>query len=347
MTAFMIPAPDDLAGQRATERQMRLTKPAGALGALETLSIRLAAMTGRLDWLPRRPAVLVFAADHGVAWQGVSAYPADVTAQMVLNFLAGGAAINVFARQLGAGLRVIDAGVNHDFGADVKAHPAFVDGKIAHGTQDFTNGPAMTDAQAQAALALGERAFEAAWADGLDILIPGEMGIGNTTSASAIIAAVTGSAPALVTGRGTGIDDALLAHKIAVIEDALRLHTRADTDTLACIGGFEIGAIGGAILAAASRRVPVLLDGLICTAAALIAVQHQPAARDYLIAGHRGAEPGHRIALEHLALDPLLALDLRLGEGTGAILALPLVEAAMRALQEMATFAEAGVSDRG
>ena len=337
-----IPPLDSAAQAAARARQARLTKPAGALGRLETLSIQLAGMTGRLDWLPRRRAVLICAGDHGIAAQGVSAYPQAVTQQMVLNFLAGGAAVNVLARQMGARVTVVDAGVIGDF-AD---HPDLIRGKIAPGTADFSAGPAMTAAQADAALALGKAAVARELAHGLDLLAVGEMGIGNTTSASAIIAAVTGRPVAEVTGRGTGVDDAALRHKVALIEAALARHAPATVDTLAKIGGFEIGAMAGAMLAAAAQRVPVVLDGLISTAAALVAAQIAPDVRHYLIAGHRSVEPGHRAALAWLGLEPLLDLDLRLGEGTGALLAIPLIEAAMRTLQEMATFEAAGVSGR-
>lgn len=337
-----IPPLDSAAQAAARARQARLTKPAGALGRLETLSIQLAGMTGRLDWLPRRRAVLICAGDHGIAAQGVSAYPQAVTQQMVLNFLAGGAAVNVLARQMGACVTVVDAGVIGDF-AD---HPDLIRGKIAPGTADFSAGPAMTAAQADAALALGKAAVARELAHGLDLLAVGEMGIGNTTSASAIIAAVTGRPVAEVTGRGTGVDDAALRHKVALIEAALARHAPATVDTLAKIGGFEIGAMAGAMLAAAAQRVPVVLDGLISTAAALVAAQIAPDVRHYLIAGHRSVEPGHRAALAWLGLEPLLDLDLRLGEGTGALLAMPLIEAAMRTLQEMATFEAAGVSGR-
>ncbi len=337
-----IPPLDSAAQAAARARQARLTKPAGALGRLETLSIQLAGMTGGLDWLPRRRAVLICAGDHGIAAQGVSAYPQAVTQQMVLNFLAGGAAVNVLARQAGARVTVMDAGVIGDF-AD---HPDLIRGKIAPGTADFSAGPAMTAAQADAALALGKAAVARELAHGLDLLAVGEMGIGNTTSASAIIAAVTGRPVAEVTGRGTGVDDAALRHKVALIEAALARHAPATVDTLAKIGGFEIGAMAGAMLAAAAQRVPVVLDGLISTAAALVAAQIAPDVRHYLIAGHRSVEPGHRAALAWLGLEPLLDLDLRLGEGTGALLAIPLIEAAMRTLQEMATFEAAGVSGR-
>lgn len=338
----VISLPDTVAADRARARQNRLTKPTGALGALETLSIRLAGMTGRLDWLPDRRAVVVCAGDHGVVAQGVSAYPQVVTQQMVLNFLRGGAAVNVLARQMNARVTVVDAGVAADF----DAHPALIQGKVAPGTADFTTGPAMTSAQADAAVELGLAVAAGEHERGLDVLAVGEMGIGNTTAASAIIAALTGQSARAVTGRGTGIDDTIYQHKIDVVERALRLHHPADVNTLAKVGGFEIGAMAGLMLGAAARRVPVVVDGLISTAAALIAVQLEPNVRHCLIGGHRSAEPGHTAALTQLELAPLLDLDLRLGEGTGALLALPLLEAAMRTLQEMATFDDAGVSER-
>lgn len=334
--------PDLSVYERAAARQARLTKPEGALGRLETLACQLAAFTGRLDWLPARRAAIVCAADHGVAAQGVSAYPQAVTAQMVLNFLRGGAAVNVLARQMNARILVVDAGV----AAELPDHPRLLKGKIAHGTADLSVGAAMSEAQAAEALRLGVRAFEQVYAEGVDIVAIGEMGIANTTAASAIIAAVTGRPPAEVTGRGTGIDEQRLQHKIGAIERALRVNQPRGRETLAKVGGFEIGAMAGAIIAAAARRVPVLLDGLISTAAALIATQFAPDVRHALIAAHRSAERGHQAALEWLALEPLLDLALRLGEGTGALLAMPVVEAAMRTLQEMATFDEAGVSEK-
>ncbi len=337
-----IPPLDEAAIAAAHQRQAQLTKPGGALGKLEALSIRLAGMTGRLDWLPTRRSVVVCAADHGVVAQGVSAYPQAVTGQMVLNFLAGGAAVNVLARQMNARVTVVDAGVIGSFAA----HSDLVADKIAPGTADFTQGPAMTPHQAGQALALGARVFAREANRGVDLLAVGEMGIGNTTSASAVIAAITGHSPAAVTGRGTGVDDAQLLHKISVVERALTYHAPATEATLCKVGGFELGAMAGLMLAAASQRVPVVIDGLISTAAALLAAQLNPAVTSYLIAGHRSAEPGHQLALEWLGLDPLLTLDLRLGEGTGALLAFPLIEAAMRTLQEMATFAQAGVSGR-
>jgi nicotinate-nucleotide--dimethylbenzimidazole phosphoribosyltransferase len=297
-------------------------------------------MTGRLDWLPNRRAVIVCAADHGVTAQGISAYPQSVTGQMVLNFLAGSAAINVLARQMNARVTVVDAGV----ASDIAPHPNLFINKIGRGTADFSVGPAMTQAQAEQAEQLGRDIAAREIELGLDIVAVGEMGIGNTTAASAIISAITGQPVAVVTGHGTGIDNAQLAHKVAVIERALEVNYPASENTLAKVGGFEIGVAAGLILGAAAQRIPIILDGLISTAAALIAAQIEPTVTSYLIAGHRSVEPGHRIALDALGLTPLLDLDLRLGEGTGAVLAIPLVEAAMRTLQEMATFDDAGVS---
>jgi len=336
-----IPAPDENMRVSAQNRQARLTKPPGALGRLETLSIQLAGITGRLDWLPQRRAIIVCAGDHGVAAQGVSAFPQEVTRQMVLNFLNGGAAVNVLARQMGARIKVIDAGVI----GSLDPHPDLIQGKIAAGTADFTQAPAMSDQQAQASIQLGMKSIQAEIASGLDIVAVGEMGIANTTAASAIIAAITGAAPADVTGRGTGLNDTQLDHKTHIIETALARHAPAKQNTLAKLGGFEIGAMAGVILGAAACRVPILLDGLISTAAALVAAQLAPGVTPYLIAGHCSVERGHQVALDWLGITPILSLDMRLGEGTGALLALPIVEAAMRTLQEMATFDAAGVSE--
>lgn len=338
-----IPPLDPEAQAIAAARQARLTKPPGALGQLEALSLQLVGITGRQDWLPHEKAVVVCAGDHGIAAQGVSAYPQAVTAQMVLNFLRGGAAVNVLARQMGARVLVVDAGVAADF----DPHPQLIQGKIARGTTDFSQGPAMTPEQAQDSLLLGLRVFEGELERGLDILAIGEMGIGNTSAASAIISVITGRALPEVVGRGTGLDEAGLHHKTELLSRALALHQARPKEALMKLGGFEIGAMAGLILGAAAARVPVILDGLISTAAALIADTLRPEVRPYLIAGHRSHEPGHQIALAHLGLRPLLDLDLRLGEGTGALLALPVIEAAMRHLQEMATFAEAGVSEKG
>ena len=343
----VIPELDANAMQQAGEQQDRLLKPQGALGRLETLSIQLAGISGRLDWFPGRRAVIVFAGDHGLMAHEVSTVPQSITAYMVEQFLAGKAAINVLARQMNARLTVVDAGVNVAFKPRPRPlfsdplerlrQPVFIQAKIAAGTADFSQTTAMSAAQAERALQLGAEVVAEERQQGLDILALGEMGIGNTSSASAIIAAITGATVETVTGRGTGIDAATLARKISLIEQALAFHAPANEDTLMKVGGFEIGALAGAMLYAASQRIPVLLDGLICTAAALIAQQINPAVTQHLIAGHCGAEPGHAIALEYLGLQPLLVLELRLGEGTGAVLALPLIEAAMRSLNEMGT----------
>ncbi|MEM9954829.1 MAG: nicotinate-nucleotide--dimethylbenzimidazole phosphoribosyltransferase [Chloroflexota bacterium] len=332
-----IPQLNKHAMQQAREQQDMLLKPKGALGQLETLSIQLAGMTGRCDWLPQHRAVLVFAGDHGVMAHNLSSVPQAITAYMVNQFMAGQAAINVLARQANARVTVIDAGVNADLSLTNTESLRFVSGKVAYGTNDFTVGQAISAEKAQKALQLGADVVKAEIQSGLDILVLGEMGIGNTTSASAIIAAITGNSVETVTGRGTGVDNATYQRKIKLITEALELHTPVNVDTLAKIGGYEIGAMAGAMLYAASQRIPIVLDGLICTAAALIANQINPSARDYMLAGHCGAEPGHRIALNYLTLEPILHLNLRLGEGTGAVLALPIIEVAMRTLNEMGT----------
>ena len=333
------------AAKAASARQARLTKPPGSLGRLEALAVRIAAI--RDEARPRldQRLVVVAAADHGVSGRGVSAYPAEVTAQMVANFLSGGAAVNVLADLAGARVRVVDAGVVGDTGD----HPDLDVLRLAPGTEDITTGPAMTRELAERAVAAGIAIVEEERAKpGLDLVGCGEMGIGNTTSAAAIVAAVTGRRPSAVTGRGTGIDDAAHARKIAAIEAALEVN-RPDAadglDLLSKIGGFEIGVLAGVFLGAAAERVPALIDGLISGAAALIAVAIEPTVGDYLIASHRSPEPGHAATLELLGLDPLLELDLRLGEGTGAALGMTLCVAACRLLDEMATFEEAGVSD--
>jgi nicotinate-nucleotide--dimethylbenzimidazole phosphoribosyltransferase len=343
-----IPPLDADAIAAAEDRQAILTKPAGALGRLEALSVRLAGMTGQATPRigPDRKALVICAGDHGVAAQGVSAYPQAVTAQMVANFLTDGAAANVLARQMGARVVVVDAGV----ASELPSHADLVSGKIAPGTADISQGPAMTRRQATAALQLGLDIADNQISLGLDLLAAGEMGIANTTPASALISALTGHPPAETVGRGTGIDDNALAHKVEVVQRALQANQSLDTadgmSVLAALGGFEIGAMAGLMLGAAAARVPAVIDGLISTAAALVAQAFRPRVTDYLIAGHRSTEPGHIYALSALGLEPLLDLGLRLGEGTGALLAFPVVEAAARTLSEMATFAEAGVSDK-
>jgi nicotinate-nucleotide--dimethylbenzimidazole phosphoribosyltransferase len=338
----LIPPIDQEAAAAAQARQNRLTKPTGSLGRLEDLTVQLAGIQGKpipqLD-----PAVIfIYAGDHGVAVQGVSAYPSEVTAQMVLNFARGGAVINTLANQYQARLYVTDVGVTGDFPANLPIHHH----KVRRGTADWTEGPAMTVAEARQALAVGQRLFEETELVGIAIV--GEMGIGNTTTATALAAALTGRSPVDLIGRGTGVDNAGLVRKLTVIEKGLARH-RALTDPLeilAALGGLEIAAMTGTILAAAARRVPILLDGFIATTAALVAVKLDPAALPYLIAAHRSPEPGHTVLLETLGLTPLLDLGLRLGEASGAVLALPLVRSAVAVLRDVATFDEAGVTDK-
>jgi nicotinate-nucleotide--dimethylbenzimidazole phosphoribosyltransferase len=328
----------------AQERQAQLTKPAGALGRLETLSIQVAGITGQLNPPLTERAVIVAAGDHGVTAEGVSAYPSAVTPQMVLNFLNGGAAINVLARQAGARVVVLDAGV----AADLPSHPDLIKAKVAPGTNNFAQEAAMSREQAVQAIEIGIAAVTREHERGLHLVGTGDMGIGNTTPSSAICAVLTGADIATVTGRGTGIDDAALENKVNVIQRALEIN-RPDPndplDVLAKVGGFEIGAIAGIVLGAAAHRIPVLVDGFISTAGALLAAALVPLSRDYMIAAHRSVEPGHKIMQKHLNLDPIFHLDLRLGEGTGSALAMPVVAAATASLNEMATFAEASVSE--
>ncbi len=342
--AAAIPPLDDTAMDAAHRRQNRLTKPPGSLGRLEEIAVAVAGMTGVARPSLARAAVVVAAADHGVAARGVSAYPREVTRQMVANFLAGGAAISALARNAGARVIVADFGV----AGEGIAHPDLVDARQGEGTADFLDGPAMSVEIALAAIAAGAAIVERERVAGLDVICTGEMGIGNTTSAAALTAAFTGAPPEAVTGHGTGVEGAAFAHKVRVVEMALTRHLEAGLapiEVLARLGGFEIAGLAGVILAAAANRVPVVLDGYITTAAALAAVAIAPGAREYLIASHRSVEPGHRTALTALGLDPLLDFRLRLGEGSGAALALPLLRAATAVHNEMATFEEAGVSE--
>jgi nicotinate-nucleotide--dimethylbenzimidazole phosphoribosyltransferase len=337
-------APPSRDGERAARRHLdSLTKPPGSLGRLEEIALRLAVLSGRAPEV-RRPVIFTFAADHGVVAEGISAYPQVVTAQMVENFARGGAAVNVLARQAGARVVVADFGVATPLGRS----PDLVECAIAPGTANMAQGPAMTRAQATRAVQTGARLAHDAMDAGADLLATGEMGIGNTTAASAITAAITGATPEQVTGRGTGVDDATLARKVAIVRQALdvnRPEPRDGLDVLAKVGGFEIGGLVGVILAGAARRVPVALDGFIAGAAALLAVALAPHSRHVLFASHRSAEPGHARALEHLGLEPYLDLGLRLGEGTGAALFIHLARAAALVWGEMATFKAAGVSE--
>ena len=329
----------------ALARQSNLTKPPGSLGRLEELSVEIAAMTNSARPRLVERLVVVAAGDHGVARQGVSAYPAEVTGQMVANFLRGGAAVNVLASHAAARVRIVDAGV----ASPTADGPALLKLGLGAGTEDITQGPAMSRETAERAVAAGIALLDEELAgSGVDIVACGEMGIGNTTSASAIVAVVTGRPPASVTGRGTGVDNQVHAAKIRAIETALAVNQPDPHDgieLLAALGGFEIGVLAGVYLGAASRRVPAVMDGLISGAAALVAVAIEPQVRDYLIASHRSTEPGHQATLETLELEPLLDLRLRLGEGSGAALGITLCVAACRLLDEMATFSEAGVTD--
>lgn len=335
---------DEAAAEQASQHIDQLTKPLGSLGRLEALAIELAAITGQAFPAVSPPGVIVFAADHGVAAEGVSAYPQEVTVQMVANMANGGAGINVFARQIGALQRIVDVGVK----AEVDA-PGVQNRRIRAGSGNFLREQAMTHEEAKHAVEAGIESADAIIEEGARLLIVGEVGIGNTTASSAVLAALTGADPEEIVGRGTGLTDEGWQRKKEVVRNALALHRPDPTqplDVLAKVGGLEIGAMAGAILAAAARRVPVLLDGFIAGVAALLAVRLCPNAADYLIAGHRSQEPGHAYVLKILEKEPLLDLQLRLGEGTGAALAYPLVEAASRMLKEMATFASAGVSSK-
>ena len=325
----------------------RLTKPPGALGRLEVLGRQLCGIAGRCPPpLPVPGAVAVFAGDHGVVAQGVTPWPQEVTAQMVANFCAGGAAINVLARQHGARVLVVDVGV----ATALDEQPGLLLRKVAAGTADLAEGPAKTVDQAVAALDAGAEVAAMLVADGARCLVTGEMGIGNTTPAAALIAALTDRAPAAVTGRGTGIDDVTLARKVAVIDQALERHANAVADgplaALAALGGLELAALTGFVVGGAAARVPVVVDGVIADAALLVAARLAPDVVACCVAGHRSVEPGAAAVLEDLQLEPLLDLGRRLGEGSGACLALPVVEAAARILREMATFDAAGVSDK-
>jgi nicotinate-nucleotide--dimethylbenzimidazole phosphoribosyltransferase len=336
---------DAAAMDAARVRQRALTKPRGSLGRLEELAVTIAGITG--SPVPRlaQKAVIVIAADHGVAAAGVSAYPQAVTTEMVRNFLRGGAAINALARPADARVVVVDAGVIGDIGP----HPRLHSKRIGLGTRDLRRCAAMSSTEVSATIAAGIDVLEQEAQRGLDIVATGDMGIANTTSASAIVATLCDAPVAAVTGMGTGIDARAHARKIALIGDALALHRSDPTDALdvlAKVGGFEIGALAGVILAAAARRIPVVLDGFISGAAALLAVTLAPRARPFLIAAHRSPEPGHGVALDRLGLVPLLDLGMRLGEGSGAAVALLVIDAALRAHSEMATFAEAAVSER-
>lgn len=337
---------DRAAQEAARQRQARLTKPAGSLGVLEDVSVQLCGLAGACPPpMPEPAAVAIFAGDHGVHAQGVTPWPQEVTGQMVANFLAGGAVVNAFAAQAGAEVVVVDVGV----ASDLDQVPGLLPRKIARGTADLTVGPAMTRDEAVAAIEAGIEVARDLVAAGNRCLLTGDMGIANTTASAALICAFTGADAAAATGRGTGVDDETLARKVAVVTRALALHGPDPADplgTLAALGGFEHAALAGYILAAAALRTPVVLDGVIAGSAALAACALAPDAVGCLVAGHRSAEPGHTISLAHLSLRPLVDLDLRLGEGTGALLALPIVQSAARVIRDVATFDAAGVTEK-
>ena len=344
---FNIIAPDPGLAAALQQKIDQKTKPLGALGQLETVAKKLGLIQQSLSPQLSPPQMLVFAGDHGAARAGVSAFPQSVTWQMVENFLAGGAAINVFARQNKMNLTVIDAGVAHDFGK----RRGLIDAKVAPGTANYIEQPAMTDEQCAQAIARGAEISRNLAANGCNVVGFGEMGIGNTASASLITHCLTGTALAECVGRGTGLDDAGLARKQALLEQALgRYRTNGSSDQpftiLAEFGGFEIAMMVGAMLGAAEAKMTLLIDGFIVGAAALTAARFAPALTEYCIFCHRSAEPGHSAQLQALGAEPLLDLGLRLGEGTGAALAWPLVEAAAAFLDEMASFSAAGVSGK-
>ena len=329
----------------AQERQLTLTKPPGSLGRLEEIANRLAAIQRRVTPIVTNKRIYVVAGDHGITAEGVSAYPREVTPQMVDNFLRGGAAINVLCRAGGIEVRVVDAGVD----ADLSDRTELIHAKVVRGTANFAVGPAMSRAQAELCLSTGIGLAQVAAEEGIELLGIGEMGIGNTTTASAITSVLLRCDPQAVTGRGTGVDDAGLAHKIEVIRRAVELNkpnARDAIDVLAKVGGAEIGVMAGIVLGAAANHLPLVVDGFISATAAALAFTLQPNVKDYLLSGHRSAEYGHTALIDYMGEQPLLDLSMRLGEGTGAALAMHLIEGAAKLLCDMATFADAGVSNK-
>jgi nicotinate-nucleotide--dimethylbenzimidazole phosphoribosyltransferase len=336
--------PDETAKRDAQARQDQLTKPAGALGRLEDLGVWVAACQGVCPPRPfTRPRVVVFAGDHGVAAKGVSAYPSEVTAQMVANFLAGGAAVNVLAATVGATVRVVDMSV----AGEVSAPDQVTEFKVRQGSGSIDHEDALTEEELKAAVEAGKAIADQEVDGGADILIAGDMGIGNTTPAAVLVAALTGAEPVAVVGRGTGIDDQTWMRKTAAIRDALRRARVVSADPLALLrttAGADIAAMAAFLAQAAVRKTPVIVDGVVSTAAALVAEEMAPGARLWWVAGHQSTEPSHKLALEQLGLEPILNMQMRLGEGSGAVAALPLVAMATRILAEMATFQDAGIT---
>jgi len=344
MKRFDIQAPDMMLAAAIQAKIDQKTKPLGALGRLELLALQVGLIQNSLSPRLIKPVVMVFAGDHGVVESGVSPYPQAVTRQMVMNFLAGGAAVNVFARQHGMRVRVIDAGVNHVF----DPHPGLVDAKVAMGTRNFALEAAMTAHQCELALAQGAKLAAGEAAAGSNVMIFGEMGIGNTSSAAALMSVLCRLPVRVCVGRGTGLDDEGLQRKISVIEDALACHQGGDSPlaVLAAFGGFEIAMMAGAMLAAAERRTLILVDGFIATSALLVAARLEPEILHYCVFSHCSDEAGHGLLLEQLGAEPLLRLGMRLGEGTGAVMAYPLLQAAVNFLEEMASFESAQVSGK-
>jgi nicotinate-nucleotide--dimethylbenzimidazole phosphoribosyltransferase len=337
-----VPAPDEQVHRHAVARHEQLTKPAGSLGRLEELGVWIAACQGVCPPRPfARPRVVVFAGDHGIAAAGVSAYPSEVTGQMVANFLVGGAAVNVLAAAAGATVRVVDMAV------DAATPDRVAQFKVRRSSGSIDREDALTEAETEKAIAAGRLIADEEVDGGADLLVAGDMGIGNTTPSGVLVAALTGAEPVAVVGRGTGIDDQAWMRKAAAVRDALRRARKVSGDPVALLrtsGGADLAAMAGFLAQAAVRRTPVVLDGMVVTAAAAVAEQLAPGAKQWWVAGHRSVEPAHTLVLDHLGLRPLLELDMRLGEGSGAVAALPLVLMAARILTEMATFGDAGVS---
>lgn len=340
---------DEALKDKAQKRLDNLTKPKGSLGRLEELARQFVAITRKESPKITDKVIFTMAADHGVAEEGVSAFPQEVTQQMVYNFLSGGAGISVLARHIGARVVVVDMGVKENIKWQIANGKNFKDKKISFGTKNIALGPAMSKEEAIRAIEAGIEVFEDELTKGIDIAGTGDMGIGNTTPSSAIVAAITKVSPEEVTGRGTGINDKAFANKIEVIKRALKVNmpdSDDPIDVLSKVGGFELGGLTGIILAGAANRVPVIIDGFISGAAALIAYKLSPRVKDYIVSAHRSVEKGHKITLNFLGLKPLLDFNLRLGEGTGAALGMSIVEAAIKILTEMATFQSACVSEK-
>lgn len=341
--ATISPVDQELINQ-AQARLDNKTKPLGSLGRLEEFARRFAAISGSMAPDTSKKVIFTFAGDHGIVDEGVSAFPKEVTPQMVFNFLRGGAGINVLARHVGAEVRVVDVGVDSDF----EPQPGLIIKKVRKGTRNFAKGPAMTREEAVAAMEVGIALANDCKKEGVAMAGTGEMGIGNTTPSSAIIAAISGKTVREVTHRGTGINDAVLEKKIRVIEEGLKMNNpdpKDPIDVLAKVGGLEIAGIAGLVIGCAANRIPVVIDGFISTAGSLIASELHPQVKDYIFAAHRSVEVGHKFMLDHMGAEPILDLKLRLGEGTGAALAMGLIEAGVKILNEMATFEEAGVSE--